>query len=77
MARIPVASWAWRRVATAMLLAPPGLSIAMMRLRSVAMTWARCGADLTGALAVDDVADEVQGFDAPAIARSRSIRHDK
>jgi hypothetical protein len=41
------------------------------------MTWPAAGADLTDAFVVDDIADEVQGFDAPAIARSRSIRHGK
>jgi len=38
---------------------------------------AAAGADLAGVFAVGDVADEVQDFDAPATARSRSIRHGK
>jgi hypothetical protein len=44
----------------------PGLSIAMVRLRRVAMTWGpAAGADLAGVFAMGDVADEMQGFDAP------------
>jgi hypothetical protein len=61
-----------------MLLAPPGFEYrddeVAQRSHDLAPA---AGADLTGVFAVDDVADEVQGFGAPAIARSRSIRHGK
>ena len=64
VAKVRVASRAWWRQAMRCC-CQACLKMPMARLRRMAMTWGTAGAGLGGVFAVGDVAEVVQGFDAP------------